>query len=385
MSRSALSALHRFRPVPAAIAAVTAAVTAVATAGVLAAWPAAAVPSAPRAGDPRSDTREHGAPSGIGTLSDGWTTPWGISFLPDGDAALVTERNTGEVWRAALDGSKRRVGTVPNSVWSLETQDKGGLLGVAVSPTWNGTTDRAVFFMETTATDNRVVRMNFDGTSLSDYTPVLTGIRRDTQLNGGNVAFGPDGYLYVTTGDARLPQLAQDRNSLNGKILRITRTGDPAPGNPFGTHVYSYGHRNPQGLAWDRDGKLWETEIGATTFDELNLIEPGANYGWPTCEGPCSKAGMTNPKRVWKPGEGGVPAQIAIVDDVIYASTLRGRRLWVLPIDSTGRGVAAATSYYDRDHGRLRALVKVPGADELWLGTSDRGTDKDLILKVTLK
>ncbi|MFI6039750.1 PQQ-dependent sugar dehydrogenase [Streptomyces sp. NPDC051315] len=383
MSRSARSALHRFRPGLAAIAAVTA-VTAVTTAGVLPARPAAAAPSTARAGDPGSGDRERGAPSGISTLSDQWTTPWGISFLPDGDAALVTERNTGAVWKAGTDGSRRRVGGVPNAVWRKETQDKGGLLGVAVSPTWNGTTDRAVFFMETTAIDNRVVRMSFDGTSLSDYTPVLTGIRRDTQHNGGRIAFGPDGYLYVTTGDAYQPKLAQDRDSLNGKILRITRTGEPAPGNPFGTAVYSYGHRNPQGLAWDRDGKLWETEIGESSFDELNLIEPGRNYGWPTCEGSCAKAGMTDPKKVWKPGEGGVPAQIAVVDDVIYASTLRGRRLWALPIDSTGEGVKTAKSYYDRDYGRLRALVKVPGADELWLGTSDRGTGKDLILKVTV-
>jgi glucose/arabinose dehydrogenase len=367
MSRLAHSALHRVRPGLAAIAALTAVVT------------AGALPSSATAA-----VREDDAPSGIRTLSDKWTQPWGISFLPDGNAALVTERNTGEVWKAALDGSKQWIGTVPNVVWNKETEDKGGLLGVAVSPTWDGITDTAVFFMETTLTDNRVVRMSFDGTSLSDYTPVLTGIRRDTQHNGGRIAFGPDGYLYVTTGDAFQSKLAQDKNSLNGKILRITRTGAPAPGNPFGTHVYSYGHRNPQGLAWDRNGQLWETEIGHKTYDELNLIEPGKNYGWPTCEGPCSATGMTNPKMVWEPGEGGVPAQIAVVDDVIYASTLRGRRLWRLPIDSTGKAIGTAKSYYSRDYGRLRALAKVPGADELWLGTSGRGTDKDLLLEVTL-
>ncbi|MGW0585188.1 PQQ-dependent sugar dehydrogenase, partial [Streptomyces sp. NPDC002920] len=143
-------------------------------------------------------------------------------------------------------------------------------------------------------------------------------------------------------------------------------------------------HRNPQGLAWDSDGQLWETEIGHETFDELNLVEPGQNYGWPTCEGSCSATGMTNPKKVWSPSEGGVPAQIAIVGNDIYASTLRGRRLWKMPIDSTGKDVRSAKSYYGGDYGRLRALVKVPGADELWLGTSDRGTDKDLILKVTI-
>lgn len=383
MACLAHSALHRVRARWAVVAAAGAALVAV---GVLPSPTAAAAPSGLRAGDVGSGAPGGvGAPSGISRLSDGWTTPWGISFLPDGRSALVTERNTGAVWKSALDGSRKRVGTVPHSVWSLQTQDKGGLLGVAVSPTWNGTTDKAVFFMETTATDNRVVRMDFDGTSLSDYTPLLTGIVRDTQHNGGNIAFGPDGYLYVTTGDAFQGQLAQDKESLNGKILRITKNGAAAPGNPFGTRVYSYGHRNPQGLAWDERGRLWETEIGHTTWDELNLITPGANYGWPICEGTCSAEGTTNPKKVWRPGEGGVPAQIAVVDDVIYASTLRGRRLWRLPIDGTGKNVGAATSYYDGAYGRLRALVKVPGADELWLGTSDRGTEKDLLLKVTVK
>ncbi|WP_264925812.1 sorbosone dehydrogenase family protein [Streptomyces sp. A012304] len=374
------SALQLVRPGLAAIAAGAAVVTAV-----LLPSSAAAVPSAPRAADagPAAPGAAD-APSGISRLSDKWTTPWGISFLPDGTAALVTERNTGEVYKAGVDGSRQRVGAVPYSVWSLETQDKGGLLGVAVSPTWNGVTDQAVFFMQTTAVDNRVVRMDFDGRSLSGYTPVLTGIRRDTQHNGGHLAFGPDGYLYVTTGDALQPRLAQDKDSLNGKILRITRTGAAAPGNPFGNHVYSYGHRNPEGLAWDERGRLWETEIGESTWDELNLIDPGANYGWPTCEGFCSTPGMTDPKRVWNPAEGGVPAQLAVVDDVIYTSTLRGRRLWRLPIDDTGEDVGTGKSYYKGDYGRLRALVKVPGADELWLGTSDRGTGKDLILKITL-
>ncbi|MEV5176817.1 PQQ-dependent sugar dehydrogenase [Streptomyces flaveolus] len=367
------SALHRVRPGMAALTAVTA-VTTLGLSGPHAT--AAEPPAVPRAG---------GAPSAISKLTGELTTPWGISFLRGRNAALVTERDTAAVWKVALNGAKKKVGTVPNAVWSEQTQDKGGLLGVAASPTWNGTTDKDVFFMETTAKDNRVVRMKFDGTRLSDYTPILTGIVRDTQHNGGQIAFGPDGYLYVATGDAQKGQLAQDKKSLNGKILRITKKGAAAPGNPFGTRVYSYGHRNPQGLAWDRAGRLWSTEIGAEAWDELNLVKPGRNYGWPTCEGACRAGGMTNPKMVWKPDEGGVPAQIAVVNNVIYASTLSGHRLWRIPIDSTGQDVGRATAYYNGAYGRLRALVKVPGADQLWLGTSDRGTDKDLILKVTIR
>ncbi|GGW44083.1 hypothetical protein GCM10010503_21000 [Streptomyces lucensis JCM 4490] len=381
MSRLARSALHRIRP---GLAALTAA-GAVLAAGVLQPPAAASAPrNAPRAlgaGAPFAG----GTPSAARTLTDRLTTPWGIGFLPGGKAALVTERGTAVVWKVGLNGTKKRVGTVPNAVWHQATQDKGGLLGVAASPTWNGTTDKDVFFMETTAGDNRVVKMRFDGTSLSGYTPVLTGIVRDTQLNGGKIAFGPDGYLYVTTGDARRSKLAQDRKSLNGKILRITRSGAAAPGNPFGNRVYSYGHRNPQGLAWDRRGRLWETEIGLTTWDELNLVKPGGNYGWPACEGVCGKPGTTNPKFVWNPDDGGVPAQIAVVRDVVYASTLSGHRLWRLPIDSTGQDIGEATSYFDGTYGRLRALARVPGTDRLWLGTSDRGPGRDLILTVTIK
>ncbi|MGV9937510.1 PQQ-dependent sugar dehydrogenase [Streptomyces olivaceoviridis] len=384
MSRSALSA-HWIRPAMGAFTA-AAAVMAVGVSGP----PATATepPSVPHAQDSGAGaSRAGGAPAGISTLADKLTTPWGISFLRGHKAALVTERDSAVVWKIARDGAKKKVGTVPGAVWS-ESRDKGGLLGVAVSPTWNGTTDKDVFFMETTAKDNRVVRMRFDGTRLSEATPILTGIRRDpndTRHNGGQIAFGPDGYLYVATGDAFERKLAQDKKSPNGKILRITKTGAAAPGNPFGNRVYSYGHRNPQGLAWDRSGRLWETEIGAEKWDELNLVKPGKNYGWPTCQGNCSASGMTNPKMVWDPDKGGVPAQIAVVNDVIYATTLNGRRLWRMPIDATGQDVEHATSYYNGTYGRLRAIARVPGTDQLWMGTSDQGTGKDRILKVTIK
>ncbi|MFJ1805583.1 MULTISPECIES: PQQ-dependent sugar dehydrogenase [unclassified Streptomyces] len=323
----------------------------------------------------------------MSVLSDKWTRPWAISFLPDGKKALVTERRSATVWVQHSDGSKKKVGAVPNTVVPSPALrvGSGGLLGVAPSPTWNGTTDRDVFFVHTAAADIRVAKMHFDGTSLSDYSVVLGGITRGGDHNGGKLAFGPDGYLYVSVGDALQGSLAQNKNSLNGKILRITKSGAAAPGNPFGNRVYSLGHRNPQGLAWDARGRLWETEIGESTWDELNLISPGANYGWPTCEGSCSKAGMTNPKKVWNPDQGGVPAQIAIKRDVIYVSTLLGQRLWALPIDSTGKDVGTAKSYYNGAYGRLRAIAKVPGADQLWLATTDRGDDKDRILKISIK
>ncbi|MFH8773183.1 PQQ-dependent sugar dehydrogenase [Streptomyces sp. NPDC017958] len=349
--------------------------------------PVAAAQSAPRGGDAwHGASQEGGGPSGISTLADKLTNPWGISFLPKTKNALVTERYTSAVWLVKSDGSKKKVGTVPNTVRPDPdpAMADGGLLGVAPSPTWNGTTDKDVFFVHTVADGTRVVKMRFDGTSLSGYTVVLSGIKRGGDHNGGTIAFGPDGYLYVTTGDAHHSSLAQDKNSLNGKILRITKSGAAAPGNPFGNRVYSYGLRNPEGLAWDARGRLWAADIGHTKWDELNLLSKGGNYGWPTCEGPCSTAGTTNPKMVWKPEDGGVPAQLAIVDNAIYVTTLLGKRLWRLPIDASGVGIGPATSYYNGAYGRLRALAKVPGADRLWLGTSGNGTGKDRILKVTI-
>lgn len=380
MSRSARSALHRIRPVTALATAATALL------GACLLQPATAVADTADTAAP-AESAAVGAPTGVSVLSGQWTRPWAITFLPDGKQALVTERRSSTVWLQGRDGTKKKVGTVPNTVYPSPARrvGSGGLMGVAPSPTWNGTTDQDVFFVHTAASDIRVVRMRFDGTSLSGYTVVLGGITRGGDHNGGKIAFGPDGYLYVAVGDALKRNLAQDKNSLNGKILRITKSGAAAPGNPFGTRVYSFGHRNPQGFAWDSRGRLWASEIGESTWDELNLITPGANYGWPTCEGSCGKAGLTDPKKVWHPDEGGVPAQIAIANDVVYVSTLLGQRLWALPIDSTGKGVKTGTSYYKNSYGRLRAIAKVPGADELWLGTTDGGDDKDRILKITVK
>ncbi|MGW2400161.1 PQQ-dependent sugar dehydrogenase [Kitasatospora sp. NPDC001664] len=310
-------------------------------------------------------TADGGVPGSPATLSSGWTVPWGIGWLPDGSNALVTERDSFKVFRQAKDGSKTLVGTVPNAV---TTDGEGGLLGVAIDPNW--TSNKYVYFMHTASEGNRIVRMTYNGSSLGGYTVLLQGIKKNRYHNGGRLAFGPDGYLYATTGDAQTQALAQDKNSLNGKILRLTTAGKPAPGNPFGNYVYSLGHRNPQGLAFDRSGRLWEAEFGDSKFDELNLIKPGANYGWPTCEGTCSTAGMTNPKATWAVNVAS-PSGIAIVRNVIYMAALKGTRMYRIPINGDTETVGTATSYYVGTYGRLRTVTKVPGADQLWLTTTN--------------
>lgn len=309
-----------------------------------------------------SPDRADSVPSSIKTVSSGWSIPWGLSWLPDG-SALITERDSFKVFKLTQSGTKTQVGSVPNVV---TTSGEGGLLGIAVSPNWN--TDHYVYLMHSASEGNRIARMTFDGSSLSGYTTLVSGIKKNKYHNGGRLKFGPDGYLYATAGDAQTSDLAQDKNSLNGKILRMTTDGKPAPGNPFSTLVYSYGHRNPQGLTWDAQGRLWEAELGNSKYDELNLIEPGKNYGWPTCEGTCSTSGMTNPKRQWSTGDAS-PSGVTYADGALYMAALRGERLWRIPVDGTSAGTPQA--YYVSEYGRQRTVETVPGKNTLWLSTTN--------------
>ncbi|WP_405675368.1 PQQ-dependent sugar dehydrogenase [Streptomyces sp. NBC_01511] len=325
-----------------------------------------------------------GEPTDITTVATGFSIPWGMHWMPDNSSALVTERDTFKVFKVTPDGRRAEIGSVPES---QTTGGEGGLMGVAVDPDW--ATNHFVYFSHTSSDGNRIARMSYDGTGLAGYTPLLKGITKNRYHNGGRLAFGPDGYLYASTGDAQNTALAQDRNSLNGKILRMTTDGEPAPGNPFGNHVYSLGHRNPQGIAFDPQGRLWEAELGENARDELNLVEAGANYGWPVCEGDCSEAGMTNPKATWTTAEAS-PSGIAVVDSAVYMASLRGERLWQIPINAGNGNVGTPKAHYVGTYGRLRGVTKVPGADALWLSTTNAdgnggepaGSDK--IFRVTI-
>ena len=193
---------------------------------------------------------------------------------------------------------------------------------------------RTVFAYYTSATDNRIVSMSWDGQGLGEPSVILDGIPKAGIHNGGRMVVGPDGHLYVGTGDAGDSQLAQDKSSLGGKILRLTPEGAPAPDNPFDNEVYSFGHRNVQGLAFDDDGRLWACEFGSQQWDELNLIEPGANYGWPLVEGSGSGDGLINPKVVWQTSEAS-PSGLAYWDGDLWMAALRGARLWQIPVSGT--------------------------------------------------
>ncbi len=315
------------------------------------------------------------------TVARNLDVPWSLAFLPDG-SALVTTRDRAQLLHVREGGRTVNLGRVPG----VDPGGEGGLLGVAVSPAF--AKDRSIFLYLTASSDNRVVRMRFANGKASRPTPVLTGIPKAGNHNGGRLKFGPDGYLYVTTGDAGNRPASQDRGSLGGKILRITKDGKAAPGNPFGgSPVWSYGHRNVQGIAWDRQGRMFASEFGQNTWDELNLIKPGANYGWPVVEGRAGRSGFVDPLRQWRTDEAS-PSGIAVTaDGTVWMAALRGESLWRVP---TRNGAAGQPRRLLRgEYGRLRDVVVGPDG-RLWVLTNNtaRGNpaqddDKLLVIPVS--
>nr|WP_246511984.1 PQQ-dependent sugar dehydrogenase [Kitasatospora gansuensis] len=282
----------------------------------------------------------------VETVADGLDTPWGVAQLPDGEL-LVGSRDQGRITRVPLSGGPRvDLGAVPG----VRPGGEGGLLGLALSPGF--AEDRTVYAYFTAEQDNRIVRLHYRDGQLADPQPVLTGIPKGSNHNGGRIAFGPDGMLYAGTGEAGRTALSQDRASLGGKILRMTPDGAPAPGNPFpGSVVFSLGHRNVQGLAWDAQGRLWAAEFGQNTWDELNLIEPGGNYGWPVVEGKAGRPGFLDPYAQWTTAEAS-PSGIAYADGAVWMAALRGSRLWQVPLDG-----GAPTAHLTDRYGRLRTVL----------------------------
>jgi glucose/arabinose dehydrogenase len=342
--------------------------------GAASAPPESPTPASPVQPSPPAVTE----PTVTATLATNLKAPWSVAPLT-GDRALISERDSAQILLLA-DGQTSVAGTVDQVL----AQGEGGLLGLALrSPSAD-----KLYAYYTAATDNRVVVFDFDGSQLSNERTILGGIPKGLIHNGGRIAFGPDGYLYVATGETGVPELAQDQASLAGKVLRITASGNPAPGNPDPqSPVWSWGHRNIQGLAWDSAGNLWATEFGQEDVDELNLIEAGKNYGWPQCEGPCDVPGMTNPAATWSPTSTSSPSGLAIVDDVAWVAGLRGQALFEIDLNGTRAG--DPFPWFTGDHGRLRDVVAAPDGG-LWLltnntdGRGNPGRDDDQLLVVSL-
>lgn len=313
----------------------------------------------------------------VRTVAEGLDSPWGLAPLPGG-GLLVSSRDDGTIVRVdEKTGKKTEIGEVPG----VSAAGEGGLLGIALSPDY--ASDHMVYAYFTSASDNRIVRMIYDeqkpaGEQLGAPDTVYKGIPKGFIHNGGRIGFGPDKMLYVGTGESGDTGLSQDKNSVGGKILRLTPEGEPAPGNPFpDSPVYSYGHRNVQGLAWDGRQRLFASEFGQDTWDELNAIKPGDNYGWPEAEGRSGDKQFHDPIDQWKTAEAS-PSGIAYAEGSIWMAGLRGKRLWRIPLNGT-QASAEPQAFLEDEYGRLRTVVSA-GGDRLWLVTSNtdgRGSPKD--------
>ena len=307
-------------------------------------------------------------PADVETVAQDLSIPWDVAFLPDGDF-LVTERT----------GTFRRIGASSEviPIGGVRHAGEGGLLGIALHPKFSD--NHWLYLYQTSSTgnifSNRVIRYRYEERKLVEPVSIISDIPGAIYHDGGQLAFGQDGYLYITTGDAGEANRAQDLSSLAGKILRLKDDGSIPSDNPFGTAVYSYGHRNSQGLAWDGQGRLWATEHGRsgiqTGYDELNRIEKGKNYGWPVIQGDARKAGMESPVIQSGPETTWAPAGISILGDKVYFTGLRGESLYQAEISSDGNiDPASLRALFRGKFGRLRALELGPDGF-LYLTTSN--------------
>ncbi|MBD1593766.1 PQQ-dependent sugar dehydrogenase [Arthrobacter sp. S1_S22] len=336
------------------------------------------VPSPSPSSAETSATAGNATPTGTPqAVATGLEAPWSVVFR--NGTPLVSERDSGRILELSPDDTTRAIGDIPG----VAAVGEGGLLGLAVD-------SQGRLYVYSTGTDgNRLQRFDVTGEpgslALGQAEMLLDGIGSASYHDGGRIAFGPDGMLYVAIGDAGRRDSSQDLESLNGKILRMTPDGGVPADNPFpDSLVYSYGHRNPQGLAWAEDGTMFATEFGQNTWDELNIITAGANYGWPTVEGIATTGDFTDPVQQWEPTEAS-PSGMTHIDGTLFIANLRGQVLRAVPVADP----STSTTYYDGEFGRIRDVTEAPDG-KLWFVTNNTdgrgrpGPDDDRILSVEL-
>lgn len=318
----------------------------------------------------------------LSTVAKNLEVPWAIAFLPNGNM-LVTERK-GRIRQ--VDASGELLDKPPAVIEQVKQIGEGGLHGITLHPDFE--TNHFIYLYYTYGqvddqTLNRVSRFTFENSTLSSEKVIVDGIPGAPLHDGGRIKFGPDKFLYITTGDALDPSLAQNKLTLAGKILRVTDDGKSAPGNPFNTPIYSYGHRNPQGIAWDSENRLWETEHGQSATDELNLIQAGANYGWPTIRGDETKENLKSPIK-HSGSETWAPAGLAYLNGSLYFGGLRGQALFEAKIEGNS---VTLKEHLKGQLGRIREVIVGPD-NMLYISTSNRDgrgvptSDDDRIIRV---
>lgn len=298
------------------------------------------------------------------SLAEGLDVPWDMGFLPD--KSIVFTEITGDV--RFIDSSGKLQTQPILTMGDVAQVGEGGLLGIALHPQFS--TNGWIYFYYTYQSGkglaNRVVRYTMHGNSFTQRTVIIEDIPGDNIHDGGRIEFGPDGLLYICTGDTGVDYLAQDLNSLAGKILRLNDDGSIPVNNPFpNSAIYSYGHRNPAGLAWDNHGQLWETEQGPGSQDEINLIAPGQNYGWPVIHGDETSAGMVSPV-FQSEGDTWTPSGLAFLNGVLYFSGLSSQSFFSFDINTR-----ILHQYLSGNFGRLSDAVLGPSG-LLFIFTNNR-------------
>jgi aldose sugar dehydrogenase len=338
----------------------------------------------------------------VETVVTGLDTPWDLAWGPDGQI-WVSERG-GRISRVnPSSGQRTTAGQVPD----VSESGESGLMGIAFHPDFASQpfVYAAHSYLQNGALRNRLVRLRWDGQTLGAPEVLLSNIPASGIHDGSRLAIGPDRLLYMTTGDASNGDLAQDRTSLAGKVLRLTLTGQPAPGNPFGSAVYSYGHRNPQGFVFHpTTGALYSTEHGPSDNDEVNFILAGRNYGWPTVHGLCDDDiggerafcqanTVAEPLATWTPTIAPAGADFYVgtlipewKGSLLFAS-LKGTALYRLTLSADGQTVTAKETLFAGQFGRLRDVLVAPDGT-VYLATSNRdgrgspASDDDRILRI---
>lgn len=316
-------------------------------------------------------------PDAVEVMARDLDTPWEVRFLPGG-GLLVTERG-GDLVRLSNEagGGEAPYGEAArHRVPDVREVGEGGLMGLALHPDFPATP--WIYLCHTRdgpdGLANRVVRFDYEGGGLSGRRVMMDGIPGAAVHDGCRLEFGPDGMLYVTTGDAGDGGDARDRDSPAGKIHRITDGGGVPGDNPFGSTVWSLGHRNPQGLAFDDRGRLWSTEHGPSGLrsgrDELNRIRRGADYGWPHVTGPNTSGDMVPPvlhsgAHTW------APAGLAVAGSSLFFGGLRGAALYEVRGTLEEEGDLRLLAHFDGEYGRIRP-VRLGPEGRIWFGTSNR-------------